>query len=233
MHDIHSSAGICDLGKELRSAIPSAVCLSDAAAGARTAATAPPPTQPAVPPNVPHSVLGSFAAAHGVEPGSILGGQKRGGGSHAPSGSVKRPCTSPDRGEACGGSQGSHDAVLAGMAAARRGAPAKSALSLLAEQLEGGVWPRGSQSQAATQMLQLTQGRLPALAPQPLPPVAAGDGRVTTGARHRRQAQRATQEIDKVPLVLYSQHTLLCTVFILIQFIGVRAIATTAPSPVY
>jgi hypothetical protein len=191
-------AGACDLGKELRSAIPSAVCMSDTTPAAHTVPAA--PVQPAAPPNVPHSVLNSFAASHGVEPGSILGNSKRSSSSSGPAGHSKRPCTSPNEDiqhETRAGSQGSRDAVLAGMAAARRGAPAKSALSLLAEQLEPGAGAGASQSQASTQMLQLTQGRLPALAPHPLPPVAVSNSRCNS-ARRRRQPQRAATELSKV-----------------------------------
>ena len=202
-------AAPCDLGAELRTAIPTAACAP--AANATAAAPAVPPQATAKPsvapqPSVPQGVLSSFAAAHGVEPESILGSQKRRSDAEAAPAAKRRPAFTagaPDDGSS--GSRSGSDAVLAGMAAARRdGAPVKSALSLLAEQLEPGMGSAGLiESQGATQMLQPTQGRMAAFAPQPLPVSdASGDrGQSRRRARSTAAAKNAVRfaHLRRVP----------------------------------
>jgi hypothetical protein len=203
-------AGPCDIGHELRHVVPPVKrCTPSHPATAASGTTHPQPRQP---PSVPHAMLNDFAKKYDVDPDGILGSQKRPSPSdNAEPSAAKRPCATstaapthappvamlpaagPARQEA--GVTEPSDPVLAGMSAARRhGAPAKTTLSWLADQL--GTCPGAStqsESQAATQWLHMTQTqeRLPVLAPQAFDTSEAWRSRQNAAAARKQRQPRA------------------------------------------
>jgi hypothetical protein len=173
----------CDLGRELKAA---GSTLAVAPAKSTTQGSAQPDASHWQPqrPEVPHGVLDSFAKRYDVQPGEIMGSQKRvSPGELVPdapaaskracaSGAVQRSAVSAPATSGLGRGEKASDAVLAGMSSARGLKPAaRSELSSLAEQL--GPYTGGAtqlDSQAVTQMLNFTQAaqHMSMLAPQQL-----------------------------------------------------------------